>query len=111
MPAAVGVVALESLVLHAGQSIKGEDVVEVLDELISKRGKPERIQVDNGIEFTSRSMDLWAYLNEVKLDFSRAGKPTDNAFTGSFNGNFKAECLNENWFLSLADARDKIKQW
>jgi len=76
MPAAVGVVALESLVLHAGQSIKGEDVVEVLDELISKRGKP-----------------------------------TDNAFIGSFNGNFKAECLNENWFLSLADARDKIEQW
>jgi putative transposase len=101
----------ESLFLHASQSIKGEDVVEVLDELISKRGKPERIQVDNGTEFTSRSMDLWAYLNKVKLDFSRPGKPTDNAFIESFNGKFRAECLNENWFLSLADARDKIEQW
>ena len=97
--------------MHAAQSIKGEDVVEVLDELISKRGKPERIQVDNGTEFTSRSMDLWAYLNKVKLDFSRPGKPTDNAFIESFNGKFRAECLNENWFLSLADARDKIEQW
>ena len=56
-------------------------------------------------------MDLWAYLNKVKLDFSRPGKPTDNAFIESFNGKFRFECLNENWFLSLADARDKIEQW
>ena len=56
-------------------------------------------------------MDLWAYLNKVKLDFSRPGKPTDNAFIESFNGKFRAECLNENGFLSLADARDKIEQW
>ena len=101
----------ESLDLYAAQSIRGDDVVDVLDEIIAHRGKPKRIQVDNGTEFTSRSMDLWAYLNKVKLDFSRPGKPTDNAFIESFNGKFRAECLNENWFLSLADARDKIKQW
>ena len=56
-------------------------------------------------------MDLWAYLNKIKLDFSRPGKPTDNAFIESFNGKFRAECLNENWFLSLADVCDKIEQW
>ena len=56
-------------------------------------------------------MDLWAYLNEVRLDFSRPGKPTDNPFIESFNGKFRAECLNENWFLSLAEAHDKIEQW
>jgi putative transposase len=101
----------ESLALHAAQSIKGDDVVGVLDEVIARRGKPKRIHVDNGSEFTSRSMDLWAYLNKVKFDFSRPGKPTDNAFIESFNGKFRAECLNENWFLSLADAHDKIQQW
>lgn len=101
----------ESLGLYAAQSIKGDDVVGVLDKIIAHRGKPQRIQVDNGSEFTSKSMDLWAYLNKVKLDFSRPGKPTDNAFIESFNGKFRAECLNENWFLSLADARDKIEQW
>ena len=83
----------------------------MLDELIDRGGKPSRIQVDNGSEFTSKSMDLWAYLNKVKLDFSRPGRPTDNASIESFNGKFRAECLNENWFLSLADARDKIEQW
>ena len=56
-------------------------------------------------------MDLWAYLNKVKLDFSRPGKPTDNPFIESFNGKFRAECLNENWSLSLTEARDKIQQW
>ncbi len=101
----------ESLGLYAAQNIKGDDVVEVLEDIVAHRGKPARIQVDNGSEFTSRSMDLWAYLNTVKLDFSRPGKPTDNAFIESFNGKFRAECLNENWFLSLADARDKIEQW
>lgn len=101
----------ESLGLYAAQNIKGDDVVGVLDRIVGHRGKPARIQVDNGSEFTSRSMDLWAYLNKVKLDFSRPGKPTDNAFIESFNGKFRAECLNENWFLSLADACDKIQQW
>lgn len=101
----------ESLALYAGQSIKGDDVVDVLDKIVARRGKPQRIQVDNGSEFTSRSMDLWAYLNKVKLDFSRPGKPTDNPFIESFNGRFRAECLNENWFLSLAEARDKIEHW
>ena len=83
----------ESLGLYTAQNIKGDDVVDVLEEIVSHRGKPGRIQVDNGSEFTSRSMDLWAYLNKIKLDFSRP------------------ECLNENWFLSLADARDKIERW
>ena len=82
-----------------------------LEEIIAQRDKPQRIQVDNCSEFTSKSMDLWAYLNKVKLDFSRPGKPTDNALIESFNGKFRAECLNGNWFLSLADARDKIEQW
>jgi len=86
-------------------------VVEVLDKLIAGRGKPKRIQVDKGSEFTSKAMDQWAYFNQVKLDFSRRGKPTDNAFIESSNGKFRTECLNQNWFLSLADVRDKIEQW
>jgi putative transposase len=47
----------------------------------------------------------------VELDFSRPGKPTDNAFIESFNGRVRQECLNENWFLSLEDARGKVESW
>ena len=59
----------------------------------------------------SKAMDKWAYENQVTLDFSRPGKPTDNAFIESFNGSFRDECLNAHWFLSLEDAREKIEQW
>ena len=56
-------------------------------------------------------MDRWAYERDIKIDFSRPGKPTDNATVESFNGRLRQECLNENWFLSLADARQKIEAW
>ena len=59
----------------------------------------------------SRILDQLAYLNGVGLDFSRPGKPTDNALIESFNGRFRKECLNENWFLSLEDAREKTGIW
>lgn len=101
----------ESLALKVGKSLRGEDVVAVLNELIAERGRPKKVWCDNGTEFTSKIMDQWAYFNKVALDFSRPGKPTDNAVIESFNGKFRQECLNENWFLSMADAQDKIEQW
>ena len=68
-------------------------------------------RVDNGPEFVSKALDRWAYANGVALDFSRPGKPTDNAFVESFNGRLLDECLNAHWFLSLFDARAKIEAW
>lgn len=72
---------------------------------------PATIRVDQGTEFVSRDLDLWAYQRGVTLDFSRPGKPTDNAFIEAFNGRFRAVCLNAHWFLSLADAREKLENW
>ena len=100
------------LSIHPGQSIKGQDVVGVMEELKHLEGIiPHRIQVDNGSEFISKALDKWAYDNQVTLDFSRPGKPTDNPFIESFNGSFRDECLNTNWFLSLEDAKEKIENW
>jgi putative transposase len=57
-------------------------------------------------------LDLWAYRNSVKIDFSRRGKPTDNAFVESFNGTFRTECLlDTNWFQTLAEAKQMIEAW
>lgn len=100
----------ECLEIEVGQSLKGFDVVDVMERIKQLRGVvPKRIQVDNGSEFISKVLDKWAYENEVTLDFSRPGKPTDNAFIESFNGSFRDECLNVNWFLSLDDAKEKIE--
>ena len=75
------------------------------------RAGAHHIQVGNGSEFISKALDLWAYQNNVTLDFSRPGKPTDNPYIESFNGSFRDECLNINWFLSMNDAREKIAEW
>jgi putative transposase len=92
--------------------IKGEDVVSVMSYIFGKLNrKPGRIKVDNGSEFISKALDKWAYENQVELEFSRPGKPTDNAFIESFNGSFRDECLNIHWFLSLEDAQEKIEAW
>ena len=69
------------------------------------------IRVDQGSEFISRHLDLWAYQKDIVLDFSRSGKPTKNSFIESFNGKFRAEYLNARWFRTLDDARQKMKQW
>lgn len=101
----------ESLAIVPAQAIKGEDVVRVLEDLKSSERLPTRIKVDNGSEFVSKALDRWAYENGVALDFSRPGKPVDNAFIESFNGSFRDECLNVHWFLSLTDAQEKIEAW
>ena len=101
----------ECLAIEAGQSLKGVDVAGIMDRLTAQRGVPERIQCDNGSEFVSKAMDRWAYENGVMMDFSRPGKPMDNALVESFNGSLRDECLNVNWFLSIDDAREKIERW
>ncbi len=92
-------------------TFRGVDVVEVLERVGRQVGFPTSIRVDQGTEFVSRDLDLWAYQRGVTLDFSRPGKPTDNAFIEAFNGRFRAECLNAHWFLSLADAQEKLEDW
>jgi putative transposase len=101
----------ESLAIQVGQSLKGEDVVRVLEQIAAKRGLPATIKTDNGSEFIGKAMDKWAYEKGVRLDFSRPGKPTDNEMVESFNGRLRQECLNEHWFMSLADAQAKIEAW
>jgi putative transposase len=75
------------------------------------RGAPKSITVDNGTEFASKAMDLWAYSNSVHLDFIRSGKTSRDGYIESFNGRLRDECLNVEVFFSLADARGKLELW
>ena len=101
----------ESLAIEIGEHIGSDRVVEVLTRLSKKRDLPKRIQVDNGPEFISKRLDQWAYFQRVELDFIRPGKPSDNGIIEAFNGRLRQECLNESWFLSLDDARQKVEAW
>jgi putative transposase len=107
----VDVFTRESVAIEVGQSLRGDDVVRTLNRLKHEGRTPKLAFCDNGSEFSGQSMDLWAYQNGVKLDFSRPGKPTDNAFVESFNGTFRDECLNVHWFESLTEAKQLIEAW
>jgi putative transposase len=101
----------EALWIELDTSLPGLRVVQVLGRVEQERGLPEAIQVDNGPEFISRVVDQWAYANGVALHFIDPGKPVQNAFIESFNGKFRDECLNQNWYTSLEDARRIIEAW
>ena len=92
-------------------SLSGARVVRVLERLAATRGLPRAIVCDNGPEFTGQALDQWAHARGVLLAFIDPGKPVQNAFAESFNGTFRDECLNENWFVSLWDAQHTIEAW
>ena len=89
----------------------GEDVVQTLERVCRRNGHPKTIRVYNGSEFISRDLDVWAYANDIIRAFSRPGKPTGNGFIEAFNSKLRAECLNALWFLTLADAHEKLGDW
>ena len=107
----IDVFSRECLAIEPGHRLGAEDVARVLSRIVNERGAPERVYCDNGSEFAGRLVDLWAYGNNVTLEFSRPGKPTDNAFIESFNGSLRDECLNLHWFADLSDAREKLSAW
>lgn len=98
----------ECVLLYADFSIPAATVTRMLGSL---NRQPKTFNIDNGSEFTGKVMDQWAFDREIKLNFIRPGKPNENAFIESFNGKFRNECLNENWFVSLEEVRRTIEVW
>ena len=101
----------ESLAMEADTSISGVRVALILTRVAMQRGFPEVLRSDNGAEFTSRALFDWTQAHKVLPDFIEPGKPTQNPFIESFHSRFRDECLNENWFVSLPQARVIIGQW
>lgn len=91
-------------------SMQGEGVAEILNEIWHEE-KFKFLQTDNGPEFRSSAVQSWCIDHNVKQVFSRPGKPTDNCFIESFNRIFRDECLNENYFSSLSEAKQIIESW
>jgi putative transposase len=101
----------ECVALEVDTSITGTRVKAVLERLADTRGLPRSITVDHGPEFQGQVLDAWAYSTNVQLSFIRPGKPNENAYIESFNGKFRDECLNEHWFVTMAQARRSIESW
>jgi putative transposase len=104
--------ARECVWLEADRSMSGPKVVAALTRAIEERGAtPTSMTLDNGSEFAGRAMEAWAIAAGVQLCFIRPGRPVENGFIESFNGRLRDECLNVEWFASLAEARDKLAAW
>jgi len=101
----------ESLAIETDTSIPGGRVVRVLDRLKENRGLPKVIVIDNGPEFSGKALDDWAWRNGINLHFIDPGKPVQNAYIESFNATFRKDCLNQNWFYTLEEAKEEIEKW
>jgi len=99
------------LALEVAAGFRAADVVKILTRLVRKHGAPRAIRCDQGTEFTAEALDQWAYNHQIELDFSRPGKPTDNAFSEAFNATVRKELLNTSWFDTLEEARRAARSW
>ena len=101
----------ECVDITADFGIGGAYVTRLLDRAATFRGYPQQVRTDNGPEFTCRAFMTWTQKHGIKHILIEPGSPTQNAYIESFNGTFRDECLDENWFESLEQARQAIATW
>jgi putative transposase len=101
----------ECLAIEIDSCLSSRRITRVLEWVIAQRGVPEAVRCDNGPEFTSRHFLGWCEERKIQVNHIQPGKPMQNGWIESFNGRFRDECLNANWFATLFDARQKIESW
>lgn len=101
----------ESLAIEADTSLPSLRIQRVLERIISQRGKPANIRCDNGPEFVSHSLQDWCKANQITLQYTQPGKPTQNAYIERKNGSIRKELLNAYLFTSLKEVRTMLNEW
>lgn len=101
----------ECLAIEVDSCLSSRRVTRVLEWVIEQRGTPAGVRCDNGPEFTSRHFLAWCEERKIQLIHIQPGRPMQNGRVESFNGKFRDECLNANWFATLMDARQKVERW
>ena len=101
----------ECISLTVARSLKAEDVLAALDRAVTERGVPGNIRSDNGPEFISKVTRQYLQEKGIKTLYIEPGSPWQNPYVESFHNRLRDECLNQEWFLSLAEARVVIENW
>jgi len=101
----------ECLAIDVQGSIRSKRVIEILTRLVSLHGAPLHLRSDNGPEFVSHAVLRWLQQTGIGTAFIDPGKPWQNGADESFNGKFRDECLNAEWFRSREEARTVIEDW
>lgn len=101
----------EALAIEVDTCLPAERVIRVLEQVLSWRGKPNRIRVDNGPEFISTALGLWCEEKEIALQFIQPGKPTQNAYIERFNGSFRRDVLDAYLFENIIQIKALAEEW
>lgn len=101
----------EVLAIDVAGSIRSGRVIDVLSRLVSTRGAPRYLRSDNGPEFVSAAVLRWLTESGIDCAFIAPGKPWQNGTNESFNGRFRDECLNMEWFRNRREAAVLIESW
>lgn len=101
----------ECLALEVAASIRSHHLIDTLSRLMTLYGKPQFIRSDNGPEFAANTLVEWLTNNQIGPSFIDPGSPWQNPYVESFNGKFRDECLNREWFLSRKEAKVMIENW
>jgi putative transposase len=101
----------ECLAIDVERRADSMSVLERLAALFLERGGPDYLRSDIGSEFTARLVRDWFNRVGVKTLFIEPGSPWENGYVESFNGTFRAECLNAHWFTSLTETRHIVETW
>lgn len=101
----------ECVAILVDTSIQAVDVIPLLRRAFRRAGAPEFIRSDNGSEFTADEVQAWLATHQAGPAFIEPGHPWQNGYIESYHDKFRDECLDREWFESLAEARVVIERW
>ena len=101
----------EVLAIEVDTSLSAKRVTRTLDRIIEQRGKPTAIRTDNGPEFTSKELELWALSKGITIQYIQPGKPMQNGYIERFNRLYREAVLDAYLFFDLYQVKQLTEEW
>jgi putative transposase len=101
----------EVLAIEIDTSLSSKRIIRTLERVILDRGKPNIIRTDNGPEFTSKDLELWARDHEIQIQFIQPGRPMQNGYIERFNRIYRESILDAYLFFELDQVRTLTEEW
>ena len=97
--------------IEAKFSFPSLGVIQAMKRAIEEHGKPAKVRVDNGPEFTSSVFTDWCKAQEITIQFIQPGRPMQNAFIERLNRTFRQDVLDAHLFEDISQVRILVEEW